>query len=152
MLRGRTNGTGNETRFVWGQRREFVGGFSSVGDTGEIDFTNDLFWKIEITQAYQTGLECIGLDDVRAGFEVLSVEPGDLFRVRQSEHVGAVFQIVRPVFETFAPNLLLGQTKTKDHRTHRAIKDQNLFFETAEEKFRLTSILSNGHNISCVLF
>ena len=91
-----------------------------------VDLDHDLFGEIKICQANRASVEGVGLDDVRAGFEILAVNANDCIRICQPENVGAVFKVLAPVCEALSSDLFLSQFKPIDHRTHRSVEDQDL--------------------------
>ena len=71
------------------------------------------------------GIEGIGLDDVRAGFEVLRVNLLDDVRLGEVQHVVVEAQIARMMGEFLAAIVGFVQVARLDHRAHGAIEQQD---------------------------
>ncbi len=79
------------------------------------------------------GAESIGLDDVRAGGQVLFVDLLDHLWLRQNQQLVVALDVVREIPETVAPISRLVQLVALDHRAHRAVEDQNALPESRFE-------------------
>ena len=76
-------------------------------------------------------VEGVGLDDVRAGFEVLAVDFLDDGGLGDVEQVVEALEVLVPVGEARAAIIRLLQLVTLDHRAHRAVNDDDAFTEQA---------------------
>ena len=69
------------------------------------------------------GAEGIGLDNVRAGFEILGVNFLDHFRVSELEQLEIAFEMFRRMpGKALAAVLFFGKFAALDHGTHRAVE------------------------------
>jgi hypothetical protein len=69
--------------------------------------------------------EGIGLDNVRAGFEIGAVYFGYNVRARQVEQVVVALLVLRPVFEAIASIGGFVQLVPLQRRSHRAVNDDD---------------------------
>ena len=74
-------------------------------------------------------VEGVGLDDVCTGIEILLMDLTDDLRLGQRQQVVVAFDIVGKVLESLAAIGRLVQFVVLDHRTHRAVENQDAAFE-----------------------
>ena len=70
-------------------------------------------------------IECVGFDDVGAGVQKSTVNVLDYTWARNRQQVVIALQVLLPVPETIAPEVVLIETKTLNHRAHGAVQEQN---------------------------
>ena len=88
------------------------------------------------------GIEGVGLDDVRARFEILAVDAADQLGLRQHEQVIVAAQVARPVAKALAPELRLVQVLALDHGAHGAVEHQDAL---GEEGLQLRGTVAMRH-------
>ena len=79
-------------------------------------------------------VEGIGLDEVRAGGDVLLVDAADDVRLGQDEQVVVAFDIARPILETLPAVGRFIQLVPLDHRAHRAVQIDNALGEESLQR------------------
>ena len=83
------------------------------------------------------GAERVGLDDIRAGFEVLGMNFLDDLRLSKKQKLEAAFEIFAfPIAKPFAAIIALGKFVALDHRAHGAVDDA-----FAQERFQGTETI-----------
>ena len=85
--------------------------------------------QLEFRQRNRVGVEGIGLDNVRAGFEILAVDALDHLRLREHQNVVGVLEIDRVVLKPLAAVVGLLGFLIHNQRPHRAVNDKNAFGE-----------------------
>ena len=90
------------------------------------------------------GVEAVGLDDIRPGFQIGAVDVLDDLRLCQRQQVIVALEIGRPVDKPLATIIGLTQFMALDHRAHGAVKDQNA---VGEQGFNLAA---GCHERTCV--
>jgi hypothetical protein len=78
-------------------------------------------------------VERVGLDDVRAGFEIRAMDLLDDVRLRQIEDVRRALEIARMIGELRAAIRLFVQPVALDHRPHRAVEDENASLQCVDQ-------------------
>ncbi len=73
----------------------------------------------------RSGVEGIGLEDVRAGLEVLPVDIAHQRGLRERQEVVVAAQLARPVAKAAAPIVLFRKARALDHGAHRAVEQQD---------------------------
>ena len=69
----------------------------------------------------------VGLDDVRAGFEVGAVDFPDYIGLSKAEQIIIASQVVGEVGEAFTPEFIVGKASRLDHGPHGAVEQQDAF-------------------------
>ena len=69
--------------------------------------------------------ECVGLDDVGAGAQILAVDVENRLRLRQDQEIIVPAQVLVMVLEARAAKILFRELVALHHRAHRAVEDQN---------------------------
>ena len=91
---------------------------------GQVEIGNSLF-KAIVRLRRETGVEGIGLDNIRAGLEIGLVDFPDDMRPGQAQQVIVAGQRLVVAFELPPAEVSLGQTVVLDHRAHRTIEQQD---------------------------
>src|SRR6185369_9060577 len=73
--------------------------------------------------------ECVGLDNVRPGFEKAAMNVADHLWLGQREEVTVVKQAFRGVLEAVPTDVRFGHAIRADGRAHRSVDDGNTIFE-----------------------
>src|SRR5438874_1820477 len=82
--------------------------------------------KKEIVQPDRRGAECVGLNDIGAGFEVLRVDFLNDLRLRQKKKLEAAFEILAlPIAKPLSAIVVLRKFVALDHRTHGAVENDD---------------------------
>jgi hypothetical protein len=81
-------------------------------------------------------IERIGLDEVRAGFEVPAVDRGDRFGLGQRQKIVVALEVATPVGEPLTPILRLAERVRLNHRAHRAVEQQDPGTKKLGDRFR----------------
>ena len=71
------------------------------------------------------GVEGVGLDEVRTGFEVCRVDTADDVRLGQAQQVVVALEVALPVGEPIAAVVVLAESLALDHRAHRAVHHED---------------------------
>ena len=140
--RGRSQHAGDEARLVRNLRLEFIAHPARQFRAGQIQFIGQVCHAV-IGQRHGGGIECAGLDDVRARRQIFGVDAADDVRLGQQQQVVVAFDIDRMVgkgpardvvvcktlwiftVQHRAPIVFLGQFVALDHRAHRTVQDQD---------------------------
>ena len=81
-------------------------------------------------------VEGVGLDDIRAGLEILAMDAFDDVRLRDVEQVVEALEVLpAPVREPRAAKGRLLQPVLLDHRAHRTVQDDDAFAQQTFEMF-----------------
>ena len=107
---------------------EFVYGSACDFCSSEIEVIRQMRHPI-IGQRDGLRIERIRFEDFRARFEVLAVNAFDNVRLRNRKQIVVVFQITMPVFELLAAIVGFFQLVALNHRTHRAVNDDDALGE-----------------------
>ena len=120
----RPNRPGDEPRLVGGLLGELHRRPLGQLRPGAVDLPHTLP-QPELLQRDGVGVEGVGLDDVRSGFEVLPVDRLDNVGPRQAEDIGGVLEVDPVVAKPFAPVVRLGRLEAVNERPHRPIQQQD---------------------------
>jgi hypothetical protein len=77
----------------------------------------------------RVGVECVGLDDVGAGLEVLAVKACDDIWSGENEQVVVAFEVPGMILESLSPVSGLVQLVGLDHGPHRPVEDHDPFLQ-----------------------
>ena len=97
-----------------------------------------------VVHGNRSGIEGIGLDEVRAGLQIGGVNLADDRRLGQRQQIVVALEIAGPVAEPFAPVVGFLQAVALDHGAHRAVQDQ----DAAGQEVGQFSGAINGHQRS----
>ena len=97
-----------------------------------------------VVHGNRSGIEGIGLDEVRAGLQIGGVNLADDRRLGQRQQIVVALEIAGPVAEAFAPVVGFLQAVALDHGAHRAVQDQ----DAAGQEVGQFSGAINGHQRS----
>ena len=95
---------------------------------GQVQFVGEAAHFV-IREGYGLGVECIGLDDVGARFEVFFMNIDDDPGLSEAEQVIIAPEINVPVFESFAPVIFFSQFMLLDHGTHSPVDHHNALLQ-----------------------
>ena len=121
---GRADRAGDEPGLLRRAPRVLVGRLAREPRGGDVDVV-DVRLEPVVRLRDGVAVERVGLDDVRAGLEVLAVDAADDVGPRQHEHVGVALEVVRMIGEPRAAIVGLAQRVALDHRAHRAVQNQD---------------------------
>jgi hypothetical protein len=83
--------------------------------------------------------ECVGLNNIGAGGEILDVNLFDNLRLGQLKKLQATFEIFPlPRLKPFSAIILLRQFIALDHRSHRAVEKDDALAEEGLERMELS--------------
>src|SRR5690606_37793185 len=121
---GRPEYPGNEARPV----RRFGGLLVTyaAGEAGafQVQLIGQLFHAI-VGLGDPSGVEGVGLDDVRTGIQISLVDGGDGVGAGQHQLVVVALEVARPVSEAFTAKISFLQSVTLDHGAHATVEYQN---------------------------
>jgi hypothetical protein len=129
---GRADGAGHEARAL--RRRGRVRRLARHARGGHVHLVRQRLHPV-IGHGDALRVEAVGLDDVRAGGEVLAVDLADDRGLGQHQQVVVALEVVRPVLEALAAVLGLAQLVTLDHRTHGTVEYEEAAGEQVSEQF-----------------
>ncbi len=129
----RTERAGHEARVVG--RRDLVGRSARDLRAGTVDLVGQVLHAVVGLRDGRGG-EGVGLEDVRAGGEVLPVDLPDHVRLGEVQQVAVALDVARPVGEPVAAELLLPGREALDERAHGAVDDQDALAQGAAERLR----------------
>ncbi len=113
---------------VAGARRipplELVGRLASQPGAGNIEFPHQRLGAI-VGLGDAGGGEGIGLDDVGADSEILTVDVGDYPWLGERKQVAVAADVGMPVLEAFAAEVFLGKAMLLQQGAHGAIEQEN---------------------------
>ena len=115
----RAEGAGDPARAV--VRRGRVGGLAGEPGRLVVELVVELLEAV-VGQRDRVGIERVGLDDVRAGGEVVLVDRPDQVGLRQREQVVVADEVARVVGEALTAVARLVGTVALDRRTHRTVQ------------------------------
>ena len=121
-LRLGTEGAGHIARALGGT--VFVAGGTGQPGRDHVHFVGQ-FRQVVVGLGHRGGAEGVGLDQVRAGSQVLLVDFLDDVRPGEREQLVVALHIVGMVTETLAAVVVLTQSVLLDHRAHGAVEDQD---------------------------
>ena len=108
-----------------GMRRfKFVGDLARDFRARDIEFMNVMFEAV-IERGNRVRVECVGLDDVGAGFEILALNRLHDLRLRDIQHVVILPQVPRVLQELGAAKRRFVKLLRLDHRAHGAIQNDD---------------------------
>ncbi len=99
---------------------------------GHVHLINELFQSI-IALRYEVDVERIGFDDVGTGFEVGSVNFFNDVRLGENQQIIVALERHRVRRKTLTAKIFFGEFIALNHRSHRAVKDQNSFAQKRVE-------------------
>ncbi len=115
--------------------------------TGLVQFVHQVF-EVVVGLADRRGVEGVGLDQIRARFQVGGVDVGDDLRPGQQQQIvvalqvmafrccviaAGAMQMVVAIGEALATVIVFLQAMALDHRTHRAVDDQDPLAQGVEQ-------------------
>ena len=106
------------------RRFVFVGHRAGDFRARDVQFVNVMFEPV-IERGNSIGVERVGLDDVRAGFEILALNGLHNVRLRDVQHVEVPAQVARMVRELRAAKRRFLQLLRLDHRAHGAVQNDD---------------------------
>ena len=98
-----------------------------------------------VGERQRRGVEGVGGDEVRAGFEELAVNVFDDLGPGQHQQVVATLEIVRPVLEPLAAERGFIQPVLLDHRAHGAVENDDALGEQLAQGVRRDLLI--GHRL-----
>ena len=134
---------GDEARLV--RRRKLVARFTRHPRTGHVQLVIEFGHAVGF-QRGRIRAEGIGLDDVRARFQIFAVDGFDDFGLGQHQQIVVALEVAVPVGKTLAAIIRLGQLVALDHGAHRAVQDENALLQ---ELFDAVGYFVHGFNIRC---
>ncbi len=158
-LGGRPQHARDEARLVRYLRLEFIAHPARQFCAGKIQLVSQVHHAV-IVQRCRGGIECAGLDDVRARRQIFRVDAADDVRLGQQQQVVVTFDINRVVGKSLALDVvvcitfgeiavqkraaivLLVQLVALNHRSHRTVQDQDAL---SDEPF--DRVKSAGHGV-----
>ena len=138
-LGGRAQHARDETRLVGNLRLEFIAHVACQSCTRKIQIVSQLH-HVVIVQRCGGGVECAGLQNVRARRQILRVNLADDVRLGEQQQVVVALYIHGVVgkhsarttviaIQLRAAIMRLGELVSLDHRTHRAVQNQDALLD-----------------------
>jgi hypothetical protein len=90
------------------------------------------------------GTEGVRLDDVGARLQVGVVDAGHHVGTGEDQHLVVAGEVAGVIPESLAAEVGLGEALGLDHRTHRAVDDEDAL---GEQRFELRAVVGFGHGI-----
>ena len=126
----RADRSGHETRLL--RRRVIIDRLSRQARRSEVHIV-DLRLQPIVGHGDRLRVERVRLDDVGAGLEVGPMDLFDHLRLGQRKEIVRPFEIARMIGKLRAAIRALVQPVALDHRSHRAIEDQNALLQGVEK-------------------
>ena len=92
----------------------------------QVQFVGDVL-QVIVRLCCARRVKGVGLDDVRAGFEIGAMDLPDHIGLSQAEQIIIASEVVRKVGEAFTPEFIVGKASRLDHGPHGAVKQQDAF-------------------------
>ena len=121
---GGAQGSGDVPRAVRRLPRHLVADPPRQPGRLEVDLVGEVLEAV-VAQRDRRRVEGVGLDDVRAGLEVLAVDGRDDLRLGQGQQVVVALEVGRPLGEALAAVARLGGPVPLDGRAHGPVEDHD---------------------------
>ena len=125
-LVGRPDGAGDETPASRLLRHHPVAGLARAAGARHVQLMGDLGHAV-VVLGNRRGGKGVGLDDVRAGEQVVLVDLPDGVGLGQHQKVVVALQVLRPVGEPLASEVRFLQLQVLDLRPHGTVDDDDPF-------------------------
>ena len=131
---GRSEHAGDEARARGVALGELVGDAARQTRGLDVELVHDVL-KVVVRHRDRVGIEGVGLEDVRTRLQVCGMDLTDDLRPREREQVVVALLVVREIGEARPAVFRLGQLVALDHRTHRAVQDDDALAQLSAEEF-----------------
>ena len=115
--------------------RDLVAGLACDPGSGEVDLVGEVLHAV-VGLGDRRGREGVGLHDVRARVEVLTVDGVDHVGLGEVEQVAVPLDVPVPVGESLAPELGLPRRKALDEGAHGAVDHQDALAQGPGQRLR----------------